>query len=105
VQLHKQLESTIKDREQLKAFLKAYSNGYKVLKVMAFSEAAKKADSMPAGTVIAVLNPRKMEPKPENPLDSAKARQPAYSVDHENQIINLGYSKDYGVCDGESEHP
>jgi len=66
LQVQKSLEVEFKDnKDKLKIALKSYSNGYKALKFMAFGDAAKKAGQaeMKPGTIVAVMNPRKMESK------------------------------------------
>jgi hypothetical protein len=56
---------------------------------------------LPAGTVVAVLNPRKMDSKP----DPNGKQGTTYTIDSEHSISNLGYSRDYDVCNGMSENP
>ena len=58
------METTYKgNRDELKAAMKSYSNGYKIAKFMSFGDSAKKTLDLLPGTVIAILNPKKLENK------------------------------------------
>lgn len=58
------METTYKgNRDEVKAAMKSYSNGYKIAKFMSFGDSAKKTVDLQAGTVIAILNPKKLENK------------------------------------------
>ena len=67
------LESQYRDdKEGLKLALRNYNvDGYKQISVMAFGESALPAKSIPAGTIIAICNPRLM---PANNAGSEKSQ-------------------------------
>jgi hypothetical protein len=99
LRLQKEMEAIFKgDREQVKAAMKSYSNGYKIAKFMAFGEAAKNALDLKAGTIVAFLNPKKLDPSKANPADKQKAT--TFCIDNQNQVLPLGLSRFYDVCSG-----
>jgi hypothetical protein len=64
LKLQRQMETTYKgNRDEVKAAMKSYSNGYKIAKFMSFGDSAKKTLDLLPGTVIAILNPKKLENK------------------------------------------
>jgi len=112
LKLNKSLEAAFPDRELLAQAKKSYSQSYKIMKVMAFSEAAKKALDFKPGSIVAILNPKKLESQRDDNLatiqqkvPTKKKEQVTYCIDNENSVVYLGYSQHYGVCDGKTEHP
>jgi hypothetical protein len=78
VKLQKHLEASVKDRDKLRVIQKSYSNGYKIVKLMAFGESVKKTTTLDAGTIVAVLNLKKMEPKKDDkPMATDSKKQPS----------------------------
>ena len=63
----KLLEKNYKDdKDGLKMAEKSFnSNGYKVMKIMIFNEAAHKVSKINIGSVVAVLNPKALKPSVE----------------------------------------
>jgi hypothetical protein len=94
------------NRDEVKLAMKSYSNGYRIAKFMSFGDSAKKTLDLPAGSVIALLNPKKLEQKKAE-LTSTKQQNSVitFCIENENQVIQLGLSRNYDVCDGETEHP
>lgn len=78
--------------------MKSYSNGYKITKVMAFGEAAKKALDLKYGTVVALVNPKKMESSISG--EKQKGALATFCIDNDNQLLPLGLSRYYNVCSG-----
>ena len=90
------------DQEGLKFALKAFgSDGYKSLSVMAFGDCALPSKSIPSGTVIAVLNPRLMPPS----SNAEKQQGLTFCIDTSDAIVQIGFSKEFNICVGESVHP
>ena len=59
LKLQRQMETTYKgNRDEFKAAMKSYSNGYKIAKFMSFGDSAKKTLDLLPGTVIAMTAPR-----------------------------------------------
>ncbi|XP_055386081.1 protein MCM10 homolog [Condylostylus longicornis] len=64
----------------------------KIVSLFLFNSAYSGLWKTPVGSVIAILNPRKLDKR----TDSSDVA--ALSIDKENQVMILGKSKDFGIC-------
>lgn len=100
LRLQKEMEAIFKgDRDQIKGAMKSYSNGYKISKFMAFGDAAKKTLDLKAGTIVAFINPKKLDPNKAS-LGEKQKGPTTFCIDNENQVLPLGLSRFYDVCAG-----
>ena len=64
------IQKGICDKTEIQSQLKGYtSNGYKQISVMSFGDSASAVTKIRPGTIIAVINPRLMPRKPNQPAD------------------------------------
>lgn len=92
------------DQEGLKLALRNYNvDGYKQISVMAFGESALPAKSIPAGSVVALMNPRLMPPSSSGSLGSEKSQQGmTVCITTIDAVVKIGFSKDFNICVRES---
>ena len=82
--------------------LKAYTaNGYKTISIMAFGESATAITKIRPGTILAVINPRLMPRKPNQPADQCGH---TFCIDSEAQHAMIGYSEEYDFCKGRTQN-
>lgn len=77
-------------------------NMYRVINLMCFSEnAAKIHKLLQIGSVYAIIAPKYMPAKPGD----HQTQLYTYTIDNENNLVQLGYSQDYDVCKGQDSNP
>ena len=96
------LDQGAQNAEETKLQMKSYTaNGYKQVTLFCFGpESASYVQTLRAGCIILVLNPKYSKPKPDA-LDKGFS----FSIDSPAQFDIIGYSQDYDICKGRNKHP
>ena len=68
---------------------------------MSFGESASVVTKIRPGTIIAVINPRMMPRKPNQPADQ---NDHTFCIDSEAQLMMIGYSEEYDICKGRTQN-
>lgn len=68
---------------------------------MSFGESAIQITKIRPGTIIAVINPRMMPKKQNQPADQ---NGHTFCIDSEAQTMMIGYSEEYDICKGRTKN-
>ena len=81
------------DPESMKIAEKSFNtNGYKIVRLMAFDEALSETTKIQTGTIVGIVNPK--------PLKATAEYGFSFCMDAAASIFRIGYSEDLSFCKG-----